>query len=278
MIEQLTPEQIARSPEFIDKWTKIGLSTEPADRPRAEAAIRLMYENTGLPLPEQIVWFDSPTAMFTKYKKTDNRSVSSAVWDAVRGAVGDVIHGAVWDVAVSSAVSSAVWDAVWDAVWGAVRNAVGNVVYGSHEAYWLAEYDYFREVLGLVKETDKLVGLFELAKSCGWVLPCEKICYASERPNILNLDNKRKLHCEDGPAVRYPDGWRIYVDHGVRVSEKVVVDPGGFTLKELKELKTHEVKIVFRKIGMEKFMSVPGTTSDTWTDLFSQIAKETVND
>jgi hypothetical protein len=62
------------------------------------------------------------------------------------------------------------------------------------------------------------------------------------------------------------------------VPEKVVMNPEGFTLQELKELKTDEVKVVLRKIGMEKFMSIPGTTSDTWTDLFSQIAKETMND
>jgi len=270
MIKQLTSEQAARLPKFIEKWTKICLSTEPADRPRAEAAIRLMYEAGGLTPPEKIIWFDNPLAMYVEFGKTENQNtvrdaVGYAVWDAVLNAVWSVVQDAVWSV-----VSSAVWDTV--------SSAVGDAVYGSHEACWLAQYDYYREVLGLVKETDRLAGLFELAKSCGWIIPCEKVCYASERHNMLNLDNKGKLHCEDGPAVRYPDGWRIYVDHGVRVSEKVVVDPGGFTLKELKELKTHEVKIVFRKIGMEKFMSVPGTTSDTWTDLFSQIAKETVND
>ena len=35
-IEKLTPEQIARFPEFVERWTNIGLSTAPADRPRAE--------------------------------------------------------------------------------------------------------------------------------------------------------------------------------------------------------------------------------------------------
>jgi len=274
MIEQLTLEQTARFPEFIDKWTKIGLSTEPADRPRAEAAVRLMYKIGGLPSPEKIVWFDSPMAMFVEYKKTVNKSVRGAVHGAVYGAV----HGAVWNAVynivrtavyevVLGAIQDCVWgtvqDGVWNAVWDAVRDAVRDVVYGSHEVYWLSQYDYYREVFGLVEETDKLVGLFELAKSCGWIIPCEKICYASERHNVLNRDHEGKLHCETGPAVVYPDGWSIYMDHGVRVSEKVVVDPGGFTLKELKELKTHEVKIVFRKIGMEKFMSVPGTTSDT---------------
>ena len=143
---------------------------------------------------------------------------------------------------------------------------------------WLSLYDYYREVLGLIKETDKMAGLFELAKSCGWIIPCERVCFASERHNILNFDDRGKLHCENGPAVSYPDGWSIFVDHGVVVSEKVVMDPNGFTLKELKKLKTNEVKVVLQKIGLEKFMATTGTTSDTWTDLFNEIAKETIND
>ena len=56
------------------------------------------------------------------------------------------------------------------------------------------------------------------------------------------------------------------------------MNPEGFTLQELKKLKTDEVKIVLRKIGMEKFMSIPGTASDTWTDLFNEIAEEIIND
>jgi hypothetical protein len=306
VIKQLTPEQIARFPEFINKWTRVELSCEPADRPRAEAAIRSMYEAGGLPPPEKIIWFDSPMAMFVEYKKTNNRSVRNTVrntvWNAVYGAVHDAVGNSAFG-AVYNAVGSIVWDAVRNAVdsivWDTfVSSTTDGVIHGSCEAHWLVKYDYYREVLGLVKETDKLVGLFELAKSCGWIIPCEKICYdseqyngrithhnisdhicyASERHNILNRDSKGKLHCEDGPAISYPDGWGVYIDHGVVVPEKVVMDPGGFTLKELKELKTHEVKIVFRKIGMEKFMSIPGTRRNSWTKLFNEIAKETMND
>jgi hypothetical protein len=31
-IEQLTAAQIARFPEFVKRWTEIGLCTEPANR------------------------------------------------------------------------------------------------------------------------------------------------------------------------------------------------------------------------------------------------------
>jgi hypothetical protein len=253
-----------------------------------------MYEIGGLTPPEKIVWFDSPMAMCAEYKKIRAQSVKyvvvvgavrndvyDTVWDFVRATTGAVI----WN-AVRSTVQDAVQDVAQNAVWGVIRgdvgnavwNAVWNAVYGSHEACWLAQYDYYREVFGLVEETDKLVGLFELAKSCGWIIPCEKVCYASERHNTLNLDSKGKLHSENGPAISHPDGWSIYADHGVTVPDKVVMDPEGFTLQELKKLKTDEVKIVLRKIGMEKFMLIPGTTSDTWTDLFNEIAEEIIND
>jgi hypothetical protein len=46
--------------EFADKWVKICLSTEPADRPRAEAAIRGIYTELGYEPPARIEWARSP--------------------------------------------------------------------------------------------------------------------------------------------------------------------------------------------------------------------------
>ena len=37
-------------------------STEPADRPRAEAAVRRLYAAAGFPEPKHVLWFDSPCA------------------------------------------------------------------------------------------------------------------------------------------------------------------------------------------------------------------------
>jgi hypothetical protein len=45
---------------FADKWVKICLSTEPADRPRAEAAIRGIYAELGYEPPARIEWARSP--------------------------------------------------------------------------------------------------------------------------------------------------------------------------------------------------------------------------
>lgn len=76
MIESLTPEQTAKFPYYVEKWTNIGRDTTPADRPRAEAAVRLIYEKANLKKPE-IVWCESPMAMIKQYGPIDN-----CIWGA----------------------------------------------------------------------------------------------------------------------------------------------------------------------------------------------------
>jgi Domain of unknown function (DUF6745) len=58
---------IGESPDIplaaaAEAWLGRGLAAEPADRPAAEAAVRLAYQLTGLPAPERFVWQDSPRA------------------------------------------------------------------------------------------------------------------------------------------------------------------------------------------------------------------------
>jgi len=50
----------------------------------------------------------------------------------------------------------------------------------------------------------------------GWIMPYTYICFASERPEYLHLDENRRLHCETGPAIRYSDGFEIYAWHGTQ--------------------------------------------------------------
>jgi hypothetical protein len=153
------------------------------------------------------------------------------------------VRASVWDSAVASVRASA-GDSVRDSVLASVRASAGDSVYGQHEAHWLAFYEYFREVCGLTEETEKLSGLTELAKSAGWALPHEHICWVSERPSLIRLDQRRRLHCEDGPAIQYPDGWAIYAIHGVRVPRGVIEDPACITVERIANERNTEVRRV----------------------------------
>jgi hypothetical protein len=59
-IKSLTPEQLGMIPVYRDRWLKIGLSTEPTDRPAAIAAARRCYESAGLVAPDKFIFASSP--------------------------------------------------------------------------------------------------------------------------------------------------------------------------------------------------------------------------
>ena len=155
-INKLTPEQAATMPAFRDEWLRIGLSTERADRPRAEAGVRLAYEAAGLPPPKLVLWLDSPhagaigaallsgTAKAGRSVRAQVRDqVRDQVWDQVgdqvRDQVGAQVGDQVWDqvwAQVGAQVGDQVWDQVWDQVgdqvrdqvWAQVRDQVGDQV------------------------------------------------------------------------------------------------------------------------------------------------------
>ena len=92
-IEKLTAAQIAKFPEYVKAWTDIGLSTAPADRPRAEAAIARMYEIAGKRAP-RIVWCGSPLSQgMTRAVVLQFPNVWASVRDSVRASVGASVRG-----------------------------------------------------------------------------------------------------------------------------------------------------------------------------------------
>lgn len=166
-IEKLTAEQEARLPEFVEKWTQIGLCTGPADRPRAEKAVREIYARAGLAGPAKIVWCGSPLSLGLTRAIIDRRSgeivprasefISEGVWASVGASVedsGDTVAGycfkthidkvltkvlndiqarvspTVWR-AVAAEVADNVWDNVADVVsiWDSINAVVAKGVW-----------------------------------------------------------------------------------------------------------------------------------------------------
>ena len=284
-IESLTDEQIARFPEFVKRWTDIGLCTDPADRPRAEAAVRKCYEIAGLPHPKRIVWCGSPLsqgltraiAMGLDGKASVEvgkdvwdsvrDSVSASVWasvsDSVRDSVGASVRDSVWASvrdsvwdSVGASVRDSVWASVRDSVWDSVGDSVGDSGYGQHDANWLAFYQYFAEACGLSDETKKLVGLWELGRSANWWLPHQNICWISDRHDHLHRNDAGRLHCETGPALSYRDGWCIWAIGGVRVDEQIVMQPRTQTVEQIRAEQNAEIKrIRIERFGWEQYLT-----------------------
>jgi hypothetical protein len=97
-----------------------------------------------------------------------------------------------------------------------VNNFLGGIMFGNHEAHWLSLYDYFHHEVG-VKNLEKVFPLIEVAKSCGWVYCAADTAIVMDRPDHVKMDEQNRLHCENGPAILYPDGFTVYSWHGVRI-------------------------------------------------------------
>jgi hypothetical protein len=121
-ITTLTHEQKALFPEYVERWTKIGLSCEPIDRTRAKAAVDLAYRCAGLKEPSTVIWADGPMSggiIYTMLKET-------SVWASVRASVRDSVRASVWD-----SVRASVWDSVWASVRASVVDSVRASVWDS---------------------------------------------------------------------------------------------------------------------------------------------------
>lgn len=286
-LTKLSVQQQECFTEYVDKWTEIGLSTDPTDHPRAESGIIRAYEIAGFAPPEKIVWCGSPLAQcLTRIinlpvgNSIDN-NVNFFVWHWAWNSVHNLVRESVWDLAwdsvleplqnlVKRSVKRSVLDSVVDSI-GSVVDSIGASIkssaqarakdsaFGQHEAGILGFMDYFADVCGMAEQTKRLVGIWEVAKSAGWWAPYEKICWVSERHNILNRNGRGQLHCENGPALAYPDGWSIWAVDGVRVDEQIITSPETQTVKQIKTESNEEVRrIRIERFGWERYLKESG--------------------
>ena len=312
MITALTLEQEALIPIKREEWLKVGLSTQPADRDKAEQGVRLAYEAAGLNPPEQMIWVDSPLAgcyaasLLAKVRD----QVRDQVWDQVRdqvraqvraqvgGQVGAQVGARVWDQVraqvraqvqaqvgdqVRGQVGAQVWDQVRaqgraqvraqvggqveDQIRGQVEDQIWAAVHGQHQASYLAFCDFFVDALpGTIKP---LQGILQVARSAGWWWPFENAVVISERPVELHLDPKGRLHNTEGMALQYPDGFGIWAIHGVRVNERIVMQPHTLTVEEITDEPNAEIRRVMREqYGYDKYLAGVGAAQINTRDKF----------
>ncbi len=92
-------------------------------------------------------------------------------------------------------------------------DVLNTTMFGSQEAEWLSFYNYFEEQCGI--QLPILEGLMRLAYSSGWVTVFDTWACIQDRPLFIKFDDQQRLHCENGPAIEYGDGTKVYARHGV---------------------------------------------------------------
>lgn len=135
-----------------------------------------------------------------------------------------------------------------------IYDIFSHICYGQHESSWLFVYDYCLNVLG-IKECKIIEPHMEIAKNCGWWLPFEDLVIVSEKPSKIYFKGDI-LHREEGAAIEYGDGFKVYALNDVHMPKEIVE-----TSKEdievtsiIKEKNVEIRKEIVRKIGIERIM------------------------
>jgi hypothetical protein len=267
-IEKLTSEQEAELPRFRQRYLDIACGGDRIERDKLEAALADAYAVIGKPAPKLFI-FDSPAACMLAlkiFKMPPDKLLGDQLWDQLggqlrgqlwdqlwdqlRGQLWDQLGGQLWDQLrgqlwdqlggqLRGQLRGQLWDQLWDQLRGQLWDQLGgqniyagNYIYGTHDLYWLA-WARFGADIGVKFTADsshKLDVMERISTQCEWWWPYENIVVASERPCFVKWDDQRRLHCEDGPAVEYADGYALYAWHGTRlpadwVENRKSIDP-----------------------------------------------------
>lgn len=231
-ITHLTEEQKARFGEFRDRWLAIGKSTGPVDVEKAKKIIPEVYKAAGLPPPKYYFHFRSPReAAIMGVRIKYNIDKVKAI---------DQSNPKLFEPPQIPAAK----------LKEETQKMINEMIYGSHDASWLSSYSYFLEVCDF-KICEKLKPLMDLAEICGWLAPYDDVVILQDRPEFIKMRDRR-LHCEDGPALRYSDGFALYRWKGVRIPKEWVEDKAFLTPAKIDAISNVEQRRCATEIFGEK--------------------------
>lgn len=259
-IEELTEAQKAKLPEYLQKWTSIGVNTDPCDFEKAKAAIIDLYKVCDLTPP---TYFIGP------------------VNNPYEGALAEQILNRYKDEQVGFESPEQLNEMVLKEIAEIVKEpkarkgcSISNQIYGSME-YWLSYYDFFQAECGLKLPVDAHIAL---SKVCGWWTPLKNIAILQHRPLEIHRDAENRTHNETGPAIKFRGSAHcdVYVVHGVRVPKKVV--DRDYTAQDIQKESNVEVRrIMLDFYGSEKYITDIGA-KEVHTDDFGTLYKAEFSD
>ena len=121
-------------------------------------------------------------------------------------------------------------DASWELSWVSII-AIGALSRSDEETFkkWLPLFE-----------------AFESGAYCIWIT--DDVCMIAEIPTV-HIDDRRRLHCESGPAFSWLSDIRDYYWHGVLVPKSIILQPETITSESVNAEKNTEV----RRVMIERF-------------------------
>lgn len=279
MITELTAEQEAQLKIYAEKWRNIAFSTEPANRSEAEQGIYLAYQNVTLNPPNQIIWCNSPNAIYDSINVMKAYGLGKRIAKRVRESIPRIPYNGERQHQFLTRLSTKMGEYYGGAsqyqilplLWRELGGYSDNIIVGQHNLIHAGVDDFCCSVLDYKISPMQQI-MHTVNASLGWWYPYETYCFASERHSILNLDNEDNPHCEDGLAIGYPDGWGVYAWHGVRVPEWVIMQPQDITPDKIMSEQNAEIsRVMLERYGQDNFIRDGGFSkvqSDDYGELY----------
>ena len=97
--------------------------------------------------------------------------------------------------------------------------------------------------------------LYQIAQNCDWIWCFEGACILTEQWRASSRDSMGRLHCENGPALKYSDGTSFYLWHGVQVPRWVIETPSEITFQKIDDERNSEVRrIMIERYGLASYV------------------------
>ena len=217
---------------FRSKWLAKGLTIDEPNKDLAETTITEMYSLVGIDKPVYI-WLDSPLScnlVINIFKDQLGDQLGDQLRDQLRDQLGDQLWDQLGDQ-LRDQLGDQLRDQLRDQLWDQLRDQLRDQLWdqleyhptnmwGSIDAYWVTWYLFAREI-GVVykKENNTLLNkwISLIDSNIGFWYPFDGICLISRTPELIKFNGDKVLHSEDGPAIRFKDGFEVYSWGGVRI-------------------------------------------------------------
>jgi hypothetical protein len=122
---------------------------------------------------------------------------------------------------------------------------------------WLVFFNEFVLPVRLAPEIEREIERWTfISRQVFGMVFFENVVFVSERPTLLRLDERIRIHCDDGPAVEFSDGFRIHSWHGTLVSEYIIERPEEITVEKINsEINTEVRRVMIERFGQGRYLS-----------------------
>ena len=201
------------------------------------------------------------------------QNIGQNIWQNIEKNIGENIWENIWQN-IGENIGQNIWKNIGQNTRQNIEKNIGENIWeniewvdffcqGQHDINWTKYYLYYRDS-GLLENDDnfKIMDLWhDLAKSAGWCYTFENIVFVCEKPCEVNINETGKLHKDGGMALRYSDGWGLYMLNGVQVPEWLAetrdtdIDP-----EKVLAIENAEVRREFvRKVGVDRIVKKFGS-------------------